>query len=190
MQPKIKSNELSLQVANKSTEVVCYHCGGRDYRTRGLTKAGKQRYFCKICCRHFIEKVDLEKYRPSYLELGDDVWDASELGLRVRIYRQETKLVFSYIKQDWLKDAAKRFVRYQATSKSFSQLQRYISNLVKFSEFLETYYSTTNFKTLNREVIISFIDFLNQKGLNWKTKNNHISSLKIFFETGNINSWF
>lgn len=173
MQRHIKSNELSLQVANKSTEVVCYRCGGRDYRMRGLTKAGKQRYFCKICCRHFIEKVDLEKYRPSYLELGDDVWDASsELGVRVRTYRQQTKLVFSYIKQDWLKDAAKKFVRYQASSKSFSQLQRYIYNLGNFSSFLETYYPTTDFKTLNREVIIDLIDFLNRPGLNWSTKNS------------------
>lgn len=190
MQPKIKSKKLNLQIANKSTEVFCYRCGGRDYRTRGLTKAGKQRYFCMICCRHFIEKVDLEKYRPSYLELGDDVWDASELGVRVRTYRQETKLVFSYIKQDWLKDAAKKFVRYQASSKSFSQLQRYISSLGKFSSFLEIYYPTTNLKTLNREIIIDFIDFLNRQGLNWSTKNSHLSILKIFFETGNINSWF
>lgn len=190
MQPKSQSHELSLHTANKSTEVFCHHCGGRDYVKRGLTKTEKQNFFCKICRRYFVDKVDLEKYRPSHLELGDDVWDASELGLKVHAYRRETKLVFSYIKQDWLKDAAKKFVKYQATCKSFRQLQEYISHLGKFSSFLEINYPTTNFKTINREVVLDLINFLNQQKLNWETKNHILSSLNILFETGNINSWF
>lgn len=191
MQPKSKVNKNSdLQIVKDNTELVCYRCGSSDYGKRGLTKAGKQRYFCLNCCHHFVDNVDYANYKSSYLELGDDVWDASALGVKTTNYRQETKLVFLYFKQDWLKDAVKKFIRYKANNTSFSQLQRYIQNLGKFSEFLEMYYPLITLKGLTRKAIIDFIDFLNQKKLSNKTKNSYLSVLNIFFETGNINSWF
>lgn len=94
MQPYIKSNELSLHTANKSTEVFCYRCGGRDYHKSGRNRNGNQSYFCRICRRQFVEKFDKE-YKRTHLELGDDVWDASEIGVKRNGSIGETKLVFS-----------------------------------------------------------------------------------------------
>ena len=189
MQPHIKSNELSLHTANKSTEVFCYRCGGRDYHKSGRNRNGNQSYFCRICRRQFVEKFDQE-YKRTHLELGDDVWDASEIGVKRNGSIGETKLVFSYIKQDWLKDATKKFVKYQATSKSFSVIQHFIGTLNRFSSFLENCYPITDFETINREVIIEFIYRLNREGLKADTKNKILGNLNLFFETGNINSWF
>lgn len=45
-------------------------------------------------------------------------------------------------------------------------------------------------ESLNREIIVDFIDFLNQDKLNIETKNKHLATLRLFFEAGNINSWF
>jgi integrase/recombinase XerD len=191
MQLEPESNQqINLHVIENNTELVCYRCGSSNYSKRGLTKAGKQRYFCLDCRRHFVENVDYANYKPSYLELGDDVWDASALGVKTRNHTQQTKLIFLYFKQDWLKDTVKKFIRYKANNTSFSHLQKYIYNLGEFSDFLEIYYPLTTFKSLTRKVIIDFIEFLNQKKLNNKTKNTYLSILKIFFETGNINSWF
>ncbi len=191
MQPKSKVNkQINLKIVEVNTELFCYRCGSNNYTKQGLTKAGKQRYFCSDCRRHFIENVDYGTYKPSHLELGDDVWDACELGVKIRKYRHETKLIFLYFKQDWLKKLVKKFIKYKANSLSFSGLQHYIYSLCRFSEFLEIYYPSTTLETLTRQIIIDFIDFLNQKKLSNKTKNTHIGVLNTFFETGNINSWF
>lgn len=181
MQPQIESNELSLDIANKSTEVFCYRCGGRDYLKKGRNKNGKLCYFCNICRRQFVEKLN-EKYKPRGLEVGDDVWDASELGVKINGYTGKRKLVFAHIKQDWLKDATKKFVKYQAINKSLSYLQRSIYTLNKLSDFLETYYPTTNFGTINREVIIDFICFLSRGQIQASTKNQILSCLKLFLK--------
>lgn len=139
MQLKSKSNELSLDIANKSLEVFCYRCGGREYYKCGRNKNGKQAYFCKNCHRQFVEKID-ETYKRTHLAVGDDVWDASGIGIKRSSPLSENKLNFSYIKQDWLKDASKKFVKYQATNKSFSHVQRSIYALNKFSTFLKKHY--------------------------------------------------
>lgn len=94
MQPKSKSNELSLDIASKSTEVFCYRCGGREYHKCGRNKNGKQSYFCKICRRQFVEKWD-EKYKRTHLVVGDDVWDASDIGIKINSPLSESKLNFS-----------------------------------------------------------------------------------------------
>lgn len=189
LNPK-KNKPVNLSVIKKNTEVVCCRCGSSKCRKEGFTNAGKQKFSCLKCRRYFVENADHTNYKPSYLELGDDVWDASELGIKIRNYRQQSKLVFLYFKQDWFKELAKRFIRYKANNTSYSQLHNYISVLNKFSDFLEVYYPLTTCNSLNREVIIDFIDFLNQRKLNNHTKNGYISTLSLFFETGKINSWF
>lgn len=191
MQPKCEYNEQnSLRATENNLEIVCYRCGCREYRKKGFTRAGKQQYFCLECRYTFVIHIDRAKHKNNYLELGDDVWDASELGVKIREYKSETKLVFLYFKQNWLKQLVKRFIKYKSNTLSYSQLQHYIFVLNKFSDFLENYYPSINCNSLNREVIIDFISFLNQKRLSNKTKNSYMGALNIFFETGNINSWF
>ena len=189
MQQKPLAMTVDLYILENKSETFCYHCGSKKYHKKGR-KAGKQRYLCLACRRYFGENFDNSKYKYNYLKLGDDVWDASELGLKLHPYRRESKLVFLYLKQDWLKDAVKKFIKYQATNKSFRQLKKYICYLNKFSSFLADYYPEINFTNLDREVLISFIGFLNKDNLVATTKNQSLGTLKTFFEMGNINSWF
>ena len=171
-------------------ELLCHHCGSNHYRKKDVTKEGKRRYLCLDCRRSFVENIDDEKYKPNHLELGDDVWNASELGIKVNEYTRESKLVFLYFKQNWLKDAVKKFIRYQATNKSFAQLYKYTNFLCTFSNFIEIYYPSISFKDFTREVIIDFIFFLNKQKLCVATKNQYLGVLNTFFTIGNTNSWF
>ncbi|HEY9782031.1 MAG TPA: tyrosine-type recombinase/integrase [Leptolyngbyaceae cyanobacterium] len=190
MQPKRKYNkQINLSLIDNNAELACYRCGSNNYKKHGLT-AGKQRYFCRVCCRSFTGDLDHTNYKPSYLELGDDVWDVSELGVKTAKHKRESKLVFLYFKQDWLKKEAKKFIRYQATTKSFRQLQRYVHSLIDFSEFLSQSYPSITSGDFTRKTIVDYIDYLNQKKLANATKNKYLSILNLFFETGNINSWF
>jgi integrase len=190
MQSKHKHNKQhNLSLIENNTEIACYRCGSTNYKKLGLI-AGKQRYFCRVCCRRFTGGLDHINYKPSYLELGEDVWDVSGLGVKTAKHARESKLVFLYFKQDWLKEAAKKFIRYQATSKSFRQLQRYVHSLSDLSNFLEQSYPGVTLSNFHRGIILDYIDYLNQKKLANVTKNKYLATLKLFFETGNVNFWF
>ena len=59
-----------------------------------------------------------------------DVWDAaSDLGLRVSKYTAMSKLYFTSIKQDWLKDIAKKFIKYMAATRSYGTLRIYLGSV-------------------------------------------------------------
>ncbi|NJL09234.1 MAG: hypothetical protein HC908_00385 [Calothrix sp. SM1_7_51] len=190
MQPKPEINgQVNLHIAKSVPEIFCYHCGSKKYHKKGH-KEDRQTYFCSVCRRHFYENRDFEKHKTSYLELGDDVWDASEIGVEIRSYRNESKLVFLYFHHVWLKNAVKKFIRYRATNKSFRRLKSHISDLMRFDNFRKIYYPTIDFKSFTRKVIIDFLDYLNQKNLGFETKNHNLGTLNTFFEVGNMNGWF
>lgn len=128
------------------------------------------------------------QYR-SNLSFGDDIWHADELGLQINKHTNEPKLIFANIKQEWLKESAKKFIRYSATTKKLKTLRGFITSINSFSKFIEQYPSL-KWETLNRSIIIDYLAYLNSKQLGWSSKKHKISHLKQLLETGKVNSWF
>jgi integrase len=191
MSKLVKSNlpTSKLKLIQDNSGIYCYHCGSNSYWKNGSSR-GRKKYQCKVCKRTFLEGTDIQSKYSQGLPLGEDVWHADELGLRVNKHKYLPKLIFKYIKQDWLKGAAKKFVRYSASTKQVSTLQAYIGSLNTFSEFIFTRYPQLTWETLSRNVIIDYLDYLNSKQLNWSTKKHKLSHLKQFFEIAKINYWF
>jgi integrase/recombinase XerD len=186
----VKSNliTLELKLIQDSSEIYCYHCGSNNYIKKGSYR-GVKRYLCKTCKKRFSDTGKYSKY-CSHLPLGDDVWHAEDFGLRINKHKYEAKLIFLYIQQDWLKEAVKKFIRYSATTKELTTLQQYIRSANTFSSFISDKYPQINWNTLNREVIINYIEYLNSQKLHWSTKKSKLSSLKQLLEIGKINNWF
>jgi len=67
---------------------------------------------------------------------------------------------FSNIKQSWLKQTAKRFVKFQSTTKSFSSCRSYIAAIARLSDYLETLNKTVLPTNINRELILGFCSYL------------------------------
>lgn len=134
MQSEPKNLNLQLVNNNSTQKLGCYHCGSLDYTKAGHQKNGKQCYRCKRCNKNFIENPQPRKI--NYIPLSDDVWDARELGLQIDSHHSHGKLVFKFIKQDWLKNAVKNFIRYMAATRTVQTLVSYISVLNRFSNFL------------------------------------------------------
>jgi predicted RNA-binding Zn-ribbon protein involved in translation (DUF1610 family) len=186
----IRNKELNLVQVDEenSTIITCPKCLSHSH----IIKKGhggdkdKQRYQCKECGRKFI-KTD---YQHNHLTLNEDIWDACELGLKVSPYRKESKLVFSRIQQKWLKDAVKKFIKYNAVNKSYCYLQKQIYHLSRLSKFLSIYYPSVQFESITRQILVDFVSFLSREKLNNETKNKHLTTLKLFFESGKVNSWF
>lgn len=172
-------------------DVVCPRCNKCECRKNGTSTSGKQKYYCFSCRCKFVENPS-RKYYGINLPIGEDVWDAKELGVKIPVYKKShTKFVFTEIEQPWLKDLAKKFIKFRATTRAFGTLNSYMMAFRKFSQFLhENYPSINDLKNINREVIIDYIHYLNQQNFKPQTVITHLGSIKLFFEDGNINKWF
>lgn len=167
----------------------CPSCGSLNYRKRGISEdTGKQRYRCNECNRSFVENPELG-HESNYLPLGDDVWSAVQLGYKLHQYGGLTKIVFTQIKQPWLKDVAKKFIKYRAATRKFSTLNRYLDGIRKFSYFLSELYSTISPEEIDRAVILDYIDYLNKLELKSHRKSFLLSFLRLFFEDIHRNEW-
>jgi integrase/recombinase XerD len=188
---KLVKNNLStpeLKLIQDDSEIHCYHCGSNSYWKNGFSR-GRKKYQCKKCKRTFLEGTNIQSKYSQGLPLGEDVWHADELGLRVNKHNYAPKLIFKYIKQDWLKQTVKKFVKYNATTKQLSTLHGYIESFNFFSEFAFLRYPQLTWETLNRNTIIDYLNYLNSKQLSWSTKQHRLSHLKQLLEIGKINSW-
>ena len=186
---KKKQLKNELKLLRDNSEVFCYHCGSRNYHKRGFSKE-RQKYFCKNCQRYFLEGKKIDSKFSKELPLGDDVWHAEELGLYVNKHTGESKLIFRHIRQDWLKEATKKYVRYTATTKQLRTLQKFISSIKYFSRFISEKYPALTWENLDRNIILDYLAYLNSKQLHWASKKIIISGLKQLLQTGKINSWF
>ncbi|NJM21301.1 MAG: tyrosine-type recombinase/integrase [Richelia sp. SL_2_1] len=167
----------------------CPSCGSLNYRKRGFSEdTGKQRYRCNECNRSFVENPELG-HESNYLPLGDDVWSAVQLGYQLHQYGGLTKIVFTQIKQPWLKDIAKKFIKYRAATRKFSTLNSYLDGIRQFSYFLTELYSTISPEKIDRAVILDYIDYLNQLRLKSHRKSFLLSFIRLFFEDIHRNEW-
>lgn len=187
MQPSQEKAQLHL-IQNKleitSIELVCPKCQNSNYKKSGKD-CGKQTYQCKDCGRRFSEKPS----SSSYLAISDDVWDAKDLGLYVSEYDRQSKLVFIYIKQNWLKTTAKKFIRYMAATRKLGTLLDYISRLNTFSSFIYELHPNINPSNINRSLLIEYISYLTEKGQSPRNRTLILSALNVFFETALLNEW-
>lgn len=119
-----------------------------------------------------------------------DIWLASELGLELNKHTTLVQLNFSEISQYWLKSISKKFIKINSTSKTLSTLNNYLRSFKLFSFFISNYYPTCNsIETIDRNLIVEFIVFVNSKKYAPKTKGEFLSSLKLLFELVELEQW-
>jgi integrase/recombinase XerD len=168
-------------------QISCPRCKSSDYNKRGLTKSGTQQYYCKVCQIRFVQ------FSNKNLLRSDDVWFAEDLGIDIHPHRQNhgTKFNFKYIKQEWFKEIAKKFIKYKANiESSFSTLQMYLAGFNYFSSFLLLKPSVNQLEDIDRSIILEYLDYNNQNKLSLRIKTSRISTLASLFETGTANNWF
>lgn len=175
------------EYTHEGKDVFCTYCGGRSITRNGSRE--RNGYRCKDCKRNFYPSP---KGTEGYLNnTSEDIWDSSELGLT---YNSNAcgrgTISFETISQPWLKDLAKKFIRYMASTRSFGTLLQYISGLRIFSEFITDKYPLKRIEDIDRGVIVDYLEHLAKQKNGAITRTHRISTLEIFFRVGTMNKWF
>lgn len=178
-------NVVSTEI-NMNDDIACSRCGSNDFCKKGKTKTHKQRYLCKQCGYKFVANPGWKK-----LDNSNDILTASELGLEINLYaRHGDKLNLGKIKQYWLREEVKRFIKYKANNHSWGTLCHFLESFKTFSNFLLENSLIKSIENIERSTVLDYLNYLQQQELNWKYRNDKISHLKNLLETGNINGWF
>ena len=183
--PKLRERGIPLK------EVQCRFCHGKNCVKGGFTGSdGKQKYNCKDCRASFVPG-STRKRRPKNMPLSEDIWDAKALGLKPLKTDSHTKLNFTEISQPWLKELAKKFIKFKSATRAFGTIQNYLVANLDFANFLDSNYpEIINIDQLDRKLVLDYIFYVNSRGLKPSWKNMLIGNLKTFLDTGNENKWF
>lgn len=181
---KLKAINLSLK---EIKQLSCRKCQSNNYVKAGKNSSGKQQYRCKDCESIFVKNPKVN----SHLKVSEDVWLASEIGLLVNQSEARTKISFINIQQDWLKNIAKKFVKYIASTRNHRTIRRYISTINSFSRFIaEQYPEIFSMNQIDRSVIVDFIEYITKHKWTEQHRNKQLENLQVLFETGIRNQWF
>ena len=170
--------------------IVCPRCSSNNYKKYGLTKKTReQQYRCKDCQRIFIDN-------PSYVETRSilspritpqemfekDIWDIRVLGLEPGVSGGQYTLNFQTITPDWLKYASKKWFQYRSSSKSAGTLCNNIGELRVFSSFIGERHPHIKPVELNRDIIIEYLIYLQERGFSTSHKKGCLVTLRYFLE--------
>jgi integrase/recombinase XerD len=197
-------NELDIQVYSLLEKDLEFWI---DFLDDYLTKIGKEQWIYstfldknnkqqKIRRRNSRTSIFSQVYRiiedyynrdiPEYIK---DVWDVRKLGCEVNLSQSQYTLNFQVIKQPWLKEVAKRFLRYTLNVSSYSNCCNRIDAIKTFSKFLDREYPTLQPQDINRQIIIDYLTYLRKQNYADETWRLKFVRLNLFFEHCLMENW-
>ena len=115
-------------------------------------------------------------------EYASDTWDAFRLGVPARRGRNIAR--FSVIRQQWLRDAIKRWSRFRlATGYAFSTIDSGTQTLARFSLFLTEHPEVDGPRAITRELLEKFLSWMTSKP-QWSinTRSHTLTFVKVFLD--------
>ncbi len=119
----------------------------------------------------------------------NDVWRLAQLGLKGSTTERQLSISFTEIRQGWLKELIKKYLKLCAITGSAAKIVQSISALKLFSKFLFEKYPGTVSIDIDRSIIEDYLHFLNQMNIKVTTKNNRIVNLSNFLKTCHVRKW-
>lgn len=170
----------------------CPNCGSSDVRWWRIYKR-RHRYICNKCDHHFFaDGSHLDVVDGPDSEYAKDVWDIRNLtviGLESSVTHGHYKLNFTLLRQDWLREAVKKFTKYGLATVAYRTANGRLRDLKYFSDFLQKNYSNIQPSEINRQVVVDFLSYLVEINLGGRSRQQAIYNLRIFFEHCVRNDW-
>lgn len=119
----------------------------------------------------------------------DDVWIIEKIGLKPMHASGIYYLNFKRMIITWFKEAVKRFVLFQSTTKSCASCRSYVVNLNHFAEFLAACYPNLASNAVNRLIIVDYIRYLTTRNLSSATRHIALIHLRTFHTIAVQEKW-
>jgi integrase/ferredoxin len=116
-------------------------------------------------------------------EWEKDRWDLRALGMDVDPTKSARTLSFTAIAQPWLRDLAKRFLRYNASIHTASDCLHKLTTLNHFSAFLAARHPTARVADIDRALIVDFLGHLPAALPSVNHRASTITRLRTILET-------
>ncbi len=161
--------------------------GSRPYSYKSKSRR-KRKFLCNNCGRTFVENPRYQSSRhilseattPEEMFVGD-IWDVRILGLEATVNGNYT-LNFSNIEPEWLKLAAKEWVRFKSVNNSCSTLCQRVTSIRWLSRFLKKRKYFINPEDIDRNLAVEIAVALSSSRLKAHTVAQRIGNIKYFFE--------
>ncbi|MUG92598.1 tyrosine-type recombinase/integrase [Scytonema sp. UIC 10036] len=122
-------------------------------------------------------------------EYDKDIWDLRKLNFHLDNLVDKNKFDFTPIKQDWLRNSSKKFIKYKLALVSTSLCRFRLYALVQFSDFIEQQYSSVVPCQINRHLVLAFLSYLKSQNFTDQTHHKILTSLKDFLEICSREKW-
>ncbi|MFM2315117.1 MAG: hypothetical protein RLZZ04_4393 [Cyanobacteriota bacterium] len=174
----------------------CPKCKSFDVRLYGKDKLNKkQKYLCNNCGRSFGENPTFASARYILPEnitpekmFNYDIWDMRILGVEPGS-NGNYSLTFSKVKPEWLKQAAKEWIRFKSAVDSGNTLCQKMSSIRYFSNFISRKDYDVNPQDIDRKIIIEFIVNFSSTNPAYQSKIHRLGHIRQFFEDCGRFNW-
>lgn len=132
---------------------------------------------------------ELELVYDTRPEFERDIWNAERMGASVNLARSETTLNFTNVHPDWLRTAAKKYLRTYISSRSVTSAATIINVVTKFSVFLSEKHPALQPDQIERGLMLEYVNYLALSGLTQNVRREYLKTLNTFLEYCAVESW-
>jgi integrase len=118
-----------------------------------------------------------------------EIWDIRKLGCQSSPSLCDHTLNFSRLRQSWLREAARRFIRYYLSFYSVGHSLQILRSLTAFSTFLHSFYPNATAQTVDRQTLLHYLSYLTTIGISRGSQKNRAMHLRTFIETSAREGW-
>jgi integrase/recombinase XerD len=117
-----------------------------------------------------------------------DIWDLKLMGATTNPSRTNVRLGFLIVRQEWLRDAAKLYLKYCLPLYSASTCRTRVQSLACFSDFLAEVKPQATAKDITRRLLLDYLNYL-QKRMRTGCAKNNVLNLRNFLEMSHREAW-
>jgi integrase/recombinase XerD len=175
-----------------SNDPPCPDCQSSRIKKAGIRR-NQQQYCCKDCGRFFTESTkDKPSNSSQIFNFESDFWDLREMGVQFPPSANWFTANFEHITQNWLKQAAKQFTKFNTTTRTGGTCLSKLEHIKKLSRFLEINYPILQPSGIDRDCILNFLIYLQNEYPGPKstnTKREAINQLDEFIKLSHRFGW-
>ena len=118
-----------------------------------------------------------------------DVWDLRRIGVEINPTKSEYRLSFKAVDPDWLKEAAKQYMRLIVTRLSASSCSTLLNSVRKFGHFLTARHPEMMPEQIDRPLVLAYSAYLLEIGTSASMRRDLLLDLGSFLERAAREEW-